>query len=92
MSDKKVDQLFEGDLTFDRSTVRQYLYEYHVKRLRMSNVRAYKPFMHYIVAKATKDLILLTGKHELRLSEIETIIDKKVLLRFMNEMLNEANI
>lgn len=88
---KKVQQLFEGDLAFDRSVVRQYLYEYHVKRLRMTGERGYKPIMHYIVAKATKDLLLQTGMQEFIIADIAAIIDGKMLLNYMNRMFNEAS-
>lgn len=83
---------FEKGGKYDRSIVRQFLFEYLSKRLSWSRVI---PTMrddacrYWFVAKSLKEYLLKLGKKEMTYDEIKELLESHAILNYANDVVQE---
>ena len=72
---------------YDRSVVRQYLYEYLTKKCRMSRVLSlFHEGRHFFMAKAVKDYLIMVGKKTFTYDDIQHLIESNAILNYASDM------
>ena len=85
------------DTTFSRVQLRRYVSKYFPERIKWTGIdsihndtRERDTHRYYWSAKMAKDFIILTGKKDFTIKEVQGYFDDRVFLNYVNEMILES--
>lgn len=80
----------DSERTYNQSVVRQYLYEYLVKRCHFTKTDPYHfDSRHYFIAKGVKDYLILTGKEKFTFADVAEMIQSNSIVNYISDMLQQ---